>query len=119
MVFFFKIMYNTESKNHKRYLYERITMLFHYQILYSISFFLVAQVIYINFHYIIGSIISIISVSNIIIQNILSLIEYYYLSKGNHYNIDILFNKHTIYNNIVLLLCTPFIIWTIVLVFQK
>jgi|ERR1041385_1918122 hypothetical protein len=112
-------MYNNESKHYPRHLYERLISLFHYQILYSISFFLVAQVIYLNFHYVIGSIISMISIFNITSQSIWSLIEYFSLRKGKLSRVDTLLHFHSIFNHIILLLYIPFMIWAFVLMINK
>ena len=96
---------------------ERISNLTHYGNLYSLTTILISQVIYLNFHFIIGAILTVIAVAGLFFQVIISLLEYRYLNLKRFGTLSLLFDLHFIINHIIMLIFIPFIIWVIVLMF--
>lgn len=97
----------------------RISLLTHNGNIYALTTILISQVIFLNFHYIIGLSLTTISLCSLVSQIIISIIEYYLLSKQNYSKLHMLFTIHFTINHIVMALFIPFLIWTIVLMAEK
>jgi hypothetical protein len=97
---------------------ERISNLTHYGNLYCLTTILISQVIYLNFHFIVGATLSVVAVSGLFFQVLISLLEYRYLNIKKYETLSILFHIHFIINHIIMIIFVPFLIWVIVLMFK-
>lgn len=95
---------------------ERISNLTHYGNLYCLTVILISQVIYLNFHFIVGATLSVIAISGLLFQVVISLLEYRYIKRLE--TITLLFHIHFVVNHIIMLVFIPFVIWVIVLMFK-
>ena len=101
------------------YLYlERSSTLSHYATLYAFTIILIAQFIYLNFHYIIGGILTIFSLLTIFFQILFNSIEKYHLDKRNIITLDRIWNFHFWINKIFICINIPFFIWAMILMFN-
>lgn len=105
-----------EEQNHY---YDRYNALTHQGIVYSISFILVAQFMAFNFDYLLGSIITIISVCAITTYVIFNIVEGCFLYKGKLKELKCTIRIHNIIILCVILVYMPFLIWATVLMFRR
>jgi hypothetical protein len=98
---------------------ERSNQLSHTSILYALTILIGSQFIFFNLHYIIGGILTIISLMTIAIQVIFQTFEKIYLDKKNIFQLNKIWNIHFWINKIMLLINFPFLIWVVVLMFIK
>ena len=105
--------------NIKLRLSERISTLTHYGNIYSFTTIFIAQFIYNNFHFVIGATLTVIAICSLIVQIIISSLEYYFLQRRNSHKLILLLDIHFFINHIIILIFIPFFIWSVVLMYKK
>ena len=98
---------------------ERITTLTYSGIIYALTVILAAQFIFLNLHFIIGAILTVISIVVLIIHMIMNTIEIIYLEKRQFKPLHQLFRGHQAVAHIFICIVIPFLIWACVLMFIK
>lgn len=103
---------------HQRWYRNRISLLTHNGNLYALTVLVISQVIFLNLHYIIGASLSVVSLCSLCFQIGISIAEERALTRNRLTRLDSLLYAHFIANHLVMALFVPFLIWTIVLMFQ-
>lgn len=85
---------------------------------YSFTVILIAQFIFLNFGYIIGAILTSISILSLLFQIIISAVEVYYLDHGLFKHLNTTMRVHYWINHGIILCILPFLLWVVVLMFQ-
>lgn len=98
---------------------ERISTLTHNANVYALSIILASQFIFFNLHYIIGATLTIIGLLSLIIQIIISIVEFTYLNQRSIVKLNRSLAGHFWVNHAITGLYIPFLIWTVVLMYQR
>jgi hypothetical protein len=111
---------NDDRKKRDYFLYEeRGATLTYSGNIYALNFIVIAQVIFLNFGYIIGAIITTVAIVNLVLQVVLNAVETHYLDKQLYRQLNITLRAHYWVNHVSIILCLPFLIWTVVLMFER
>lgn len=86
---------------------------------YALSVLLIAQLIFLNLHYIIGASVSCICCFSLAFQALINLVEQHALLNGLRQRLEKLLLGHFIVNHLIMLSFVPFLVWTIVVMFQR
>lgn len=81
---------------------------------HALSMFIIAFVIYLNFHYIIGAVVAVLGCILIAIQILMSTLQHIYLGKKNYETLTILFTTQFYLNQSVFVVFIGVMIWAVV-----
>jgi len=110
----------THKKHQHHFLYEdRGSTLTHSGFGYSFTVIIIAQFIFLNFGYIIGAILTSISILSLLFQIIISAVEVYYLDHSLFKHLNRTLRVHYWINHSIIFCMLPFLMWTVVLMFQN
>jgi hypothetical protein len=98
------------------YYENRVSLLVHNGNICALSVIIAAQFVYANFRFEVGATLTVIAVASLGMQIILNLVERRQLN--DHHALEKTLIWHTYLNSVVLFLCIPFFIWTIVLMYE-
>lgn len=107
------------DRDPRQWYVDRIALLTHNGKVYALSIILISQVIYLNLHYIIGAILSIIALVSLLSQIIIGPIEHYELARARIDRLERFLLVHFLINHLVIAAIIPLLIWTIVIMFQR
>lgn len=107
-----------QTRLEKRYLLCLVT-LGHNGNVYALSVLLIAQLIFLNLHYIIGALVSCICCFSLAFQAVINLTEMHALRNGLRQRLESLLLAHFVVNHLIMLSFIPFLIWTMVVMFQR
>lgn len=86
---------------------------------YAFNIIIIAQFIFLNFGYIIGALLTSICIGALIAQIVINSVETHYLDQGLFHKLNITLRVHYWFNHAFILLVLPFLVWTVVLMFEK
>src|ERR1017187_8758890 len=99
----------------QRIIYEdRISTLTYQGIAFALSIILAAQIIFISFNYIIGAVLTTISIISIIFNIIMNIVEGIYLDRKQFKELHQIFNVHKWISLCFLMVFIPLLIWTVI-----
>lgn len=97
---------------------EYIEQLWFYGCTQAVSMMLLAQVVYLNLHYIVGASLTIAALASFLAQQVMSVAEHVYLSKANHCGLAGALNAHFWLNRVFAVLFVPFVAWAVALMYE-
>lgn len=97
---------------------ERISLLSHNGKIYAFQIVLIAQFIYFNLRYVIGATLTLVAMGSIVGQIILGAIETNLLEKYDKKRLEYTLRVHYIFNDVINAIYLPFLLWTVVLMYQ-
>jgi hypothetical protein len=97
----------------------RISAVCHYGNVYALTVLLIAQVIFLNLHYIIGASLSCIALLALVAQIVLSCMEQSSLTGREYARLESILFAHFVVNHLIMVSFIPFLIWTIVIMIQR
>jgi hypothetical protein len=95
-----------------------ITNLTYYGNAHALAFILIAQVIYLNFHYIVGAVVIALGCTSLIIQIVMSTVERVYLGRKNYDTLVTVMTTHFYLNHAIMVVFIAIMIWEIIYMLQ-
>ena len=99
--------------------HERIEALYFNGSTQAFTVMLLAQFIFFNLHYVVGSSLTMLALLSLISQIFISAAEWRYLQRGAQRRLNYTLGAHFWLNRGFTALYMPFIVWTIVLMFER
>lgn len=94
-------------------------MLTHNGNVYAMTMLVLSQVIYLNLHYIVGACIASLAIFSLMTQIFLSSLSQHALLAQKTERVKRLLYWHFVFNNLVMFIMLPFLIWTVVLMIRR
>ena len=107
------------GQNNLRFYEERASTLTHTLYHALISVIVLAQIIYLNLHYIIGIILISVSLCFIVAQVIIGALEMHYVDTSDHTQLKRTYRLHQWLLHVYFLVLIPLLIWTVVVMSEK
>jgi membrane-bound ClpP family serine protease len=85
---------------------------------HALAFVLIAQVIYLNFHYIVGGTVILLGCVSLVLNLVMSFIERYYMKKRLYETLDTVLNVHFYLSQCIMAVFIGIMIWEIVYMYQ-
>ena len=102
-----------------RWYREQIGVITQFATVMALTVVLIAQVIYLNLHFIIGSVLTCIAIVSVVFQIGISVGERYSVYVENVDRTETLLLVHFIVNHIFMVAYAPFFIWALVIMIQR
>ena len=84
----------------------------------ALAFALIAQVIYLNFHYIVGGTVILLGCVDLVVNLVMTLIERFYLKKKNYETVETSLTVHYYLSQCIMIVFIGIMIWEIVYMYQ-
>lgn len=97
---------------------EHIEQLWFYGCTQAVSMMVVAQVIYLNLHYIVGASLTVAALVSLVVQQVMSVVEHVQLTHNNQCGLAAALNVHFWLNRVFAVLYVPFVAWAVALMYD-
>ncbi len=98
---------------------EQIEQLWFYGCTQAVSMMLLAQVIYLNLHYIVGASLTVVALCSLVVQQFLSFYENYWLRRDNRCAMYAAMDAHFWVTRVFALLYVPLVVWAVVIMYER